>query len=92
MASNSNLFSWLTLEMMNIDDYHANSRNFHELAKSMFWVESVFMDFLSLWFLGQLLIVIIVATWNVNACYYEVSYASARSLRMRRSTPSALGP
>ena len=69
MASNSNLFSWLTLEMMNIDDYHANSQNFHELAKSMFWVESVFMDFLSLWFLGQLLIVIIVATWNVNACY-----------------------
>ena len=33
----------------------------------------------------QLLIVIIDATWNVNACYYEVSYdASARSLRMRR--------
>ena len=40
----------------------------------------------------QLLIVIIDATWNVNACYYEVSYASARSLRMRRSTSSALGP
>ena len=39
----------------------------------------------------QLLIVIIDATWNVNACYYEVSYASARSLRMRRSTSSALG-
>ena len=33
----------------------------------------------------QLLIVIIDATWNVNACYYEVPYASARSLRMRRS-------
>ena len=40
----------------------------------------------------QLLIVIIDATWNVNACYYELSYASARSLRMRRSTSSALGP
>ena len=40
----------------------------------------------------QLLIVIIDATWNDNACYYEVSYASARSLRMRRSTSSALGP
>ena len=40
----------------------------------------------------QLLIVIIDATWNVNACYYEVSYASARSLRMRHSTSSALGP
>ena len=40
----------------------------------------------------QLLIVIIDATWNVNECYYEVSYASARSLRMRRSTSSALGP
>ena len=39
----------------------------------------------------QLLIVIIDATWNVNACYYEVSYASARSLRMRRSTSSVLG-
>ena len=25
----------------------------------------------------QLLIVIIDATWNVNACYYEVSFASA---------------
>ena len=34
----------------------------------------------------HLSIVIIDATWNVNACYYEVSYASARSLRMRRST------
>ena len=33
----------------------------------------------------QLLIVIIDATWNVNVCFYEVSYASARSLRMRRS-------
>ena len=39
----------------------------------------------------QLLIVIIDATWNVNACYYEVSYASASSLRMRRSTSSVLG-
>ena len=29
----SNLFSWLTLEMMNLDDCHANSQNFHELAK-----------------------------------------------------------
>ena len=38
----------------------------------------------------QLLIVIIDATWNVNACYYEVSYASAILLRMRRSTSSAL--
>ena len=38
-----------------------------------------------------LLIGIIDATWNVNACYYEVSYASARSIRMRRSTSSALG-
>ena len=36
----------------------------------------------------QLLIVIIDATWNVNACYFEVSYASAISLRMRRSTSS----
>ena len=35
---------------------------------------------------------IIDATWNVNACYYEVSYASAISLRMRRSTSSPLGP
>ena len=40
----------------------------------------------------QLLIVIIDTTWNVNACYYEVSYASVRSLRMRRSTSSALVP
>ena len=32
----SNLFSWLTLEMMNLDDYHANSHNFHELAKLIF--------------------------------------------------------
>ena len=35
---------------------------------------------------GKLLIVIIDATWSVNdvnACYYEVSYASVRSLRMR---------
>ena len=39
----------------------------------------------------QLLIVIIDATWNVNACYYEVSYASASSLRMRRSISSVLG-
>ena len=39
----------------------------------------------------QLLIVIIDATWNVNACYYEVSYASASLLRMRRSTSSVLG-
>ena len=39
----------------------------------------------------QLLIAIIDATWNDNACYYEVSYASARSLRMRLSTSSALG-
>ena len=39
----------------------------------------------------QLLIVIIDATWNVNACHYEVSYASASSLRMRRSTSSVLG-
>ena len=39
----------------------------------------------------QLLIVIIDATWNVNACYHEVSYASASSLRMRRSTCSVLG-
>ena len=38
----------------------------------------------------QLLIVIIDATWNVNACYYEVSYASASSLRMRRSSPLSL--
>ena len=32
----SNLFSWLTLEMMNLNDYHANSQNFQELAKLTF--------------------------------------------------------
>ena len=37
---------------MNLGDYHANSQNFHELAKLIFLVESFFMDFLSLWFLG----------------------------------------
>ena len=46
-------FTWLTLEMMNLDDYHANSQNFHEFAKLIiFFVESVLMHFLSLWFLG----------------------------------------
>ena len=30
----------------------------------------------------QLLIVIIDETWNVNACYFEVSYALARLFRM----------
>ena len=45
--------------MMNLDDYHANSLNFHELTKLIFFVESVFMDFLSLvfrvvWFKQQL--------------------------------------
>ena len=39
--------------MMNLDDYHAKLPNFHELAKLNFFVESVLMDFLSLWFLGQ---------------------------------------
>ena len=38
--------------MMNLDDYPANSQNFHEFAKLKFFVESAFMDFLSLWFLG----------------------------------------
>ena len=43
-------FSWLTFETINLDDYRANSQNFHELAKDLFCVcvESV----LSLWFLG----------------------------------------
>ena len=40
---------------------------------------------------SKALIMIIDATWNVNACSYEVSYASARSLRMRHSTSSVLG-
>ena len=44
-------FSWLTIEMMNLDDYRANSQNFHDLAKLEFLVESVFMDCLSLLFL-----------------------------------------
>ena len=38
----------------------------------------------------QLLIVINDATWNVNACYHEVSYASAKSLR-EHFEPSASG-
>ena len=32
----SNYFSWLTLEMMNLDDYRANSQKFHQLAKLIF--------------------------------------------------------
>ena len=39
----------------------------------------------------QLLIVIFDAKWNVNAYYYELSYASAISLRMRRSTSFGIG-
>ena len=39
--------------MMNLDDYRANSQNFHELAKLNVFVESAFMDFLSLWFLKK---------------------------------------
>ena len=38
---------------------------------------------------AQLFIVIIDATRNVTACYYDVLYASVKSLRMRRSTSSA---
>ena len=30
-------FTWLTLETMNLDDYHANSQNFHEFAKLIFF-------------------------------------------------------
>ena len=50
----------MTFKMINLDDYRANSQNFHELAKLIFFVESVFMDFLSLcffrlvWFKEQL--------------------------------------
>ena len=46
-------FSWLILEMINLDDYHANSQNFHEFEKLIFFVETVLMDFLSLWILGK---------------------------------------
>ena len=54
--------------------------------------EKMHQEIFSTLFTGtQLLIVIIDATWNVNACHYEVSYASASSLRMRRSTSSVLG-
>ena len=44
--------------MMNLDDYRTNSQNIHELDKIDFYyflflfVESVFVDFLSPWFLG----------------------------------------
>ena len=31
--------------MMNLDDNRANSLNFHELTKLIFFVDSVFMDF-----------------------------------------------
>ena len=38
MARNlQSFFSWLTLEMMNLDDYYANSQNFHELTKLIFF-------------------------------------------------------
>ena len=46
----SNLLSWLTLEMINLDDYRANSQKCHELEKLKFYVESFSMDFLSLCF------------------------------------------
>ena len=46
----SNRFSWLTLEMMNLNDYNANLQNFQELAKLIFCVLSVLMGFSSLWF------------------------------------------
>ena len=41
----SNLFRWLTSEIMHIDDYCANLQNFHELAKLNFLLDSVFMSF-----------------------------------------------
>ena len=38
MAGNFQFFfTWLTLEMMNLDDYHANSQNFYEFAKMVFF-------------------------------------------------------
>ena len=40
------------IEMMNPHDCSANSQNFYEMSKFNFFVESVLMDFLSLWFLG----------------------------------------
>ena len=49
----SNLFGWLTLEMIKLDDYYAISPSFHVLAKLNLFVESVPpMDSLLLWFLG----------------------------------------
>ena len=52
--------SLLTLGMMNIDDYRANSQNFHELTKLIFFVESGFyglfitLGLRVLWFNEQL--------------------------------------
>ena len=49
----SNLFSWLTLELMNLDDYSANPQIFHEMAKLNFLWNQLFWTFNHFGFQGS---------------------------------------
>ena len=75
-------FHFSHYKSMEAESCHSNQSSYLTGTKNNFFVEANATG-------TQLLIVIIDVTWNVNACYNEVSYASARSLQMRRSTSSA---
>ena len=45
--------SWLTLEMLNLDDYRKNLQIFHELEKLNFFVESFLWTFYHSGFKGS---------------------------------------